>query len=146
MRRLFLDDDPLRAEAFLREHPGTVWVTNVADCLARLEETWDEVHLDHDLNGEMYVDISRDDCGMEIVRRLINPPRKHLASTRFYIHSHNASAAYMMMLQLKSFGYRAVLAPFGAPRKSDSRTGSSRPGWLGMLGRLFGRGDSSTRR
>ena len=54
-RVLFLDDDPRRAEIFLAENPEAVWVETVTDCVSRLEEKWDEVHLDHDLGGQQMV-------------------------------------------------------------------------------------------
>src|SRR4051812_41221725 len=69
-RVLFLDDDPGRAAIFLAAVPHAVWVSTVEECLPRLEEEWDEVHLDHDLGGETFVDCGRDDCGMEVVRWL----------------------------------------------------------------------------
>ena len=49
---LFLDDDPERAEIFLADNPEAVWVQTAEECIARLAEAWDEVHLDHDLGGE----------------------------------------------------------------------------------------------
>jgi hypothetical protein len=114
-RVLFLDDDPLRAEAFLAENPQAVWVQTVADCIARLAEPWDEVHLDHDLGGEQFVDLTRDDCGMEVVRWLCLEPRPHLRATRFQVHSHNPSAATMMGMHLMANGFAVELRPFGAP-------------------------------
>ena len=77
-RLLFLDDDPNRAEVFLKDNPQAVWVTTVPDCLARLAEPWDEVHLDHDLGGKMFVDSADTDCGMEVIRWLCKEPRAHL--------------------------------------------------------------------
>jgi hypothetical protein len=115
VRVLFLDDDPRRAEAFLAENPCAVWVQTVGECLARLQEPWDEVHLDHDLGGERFVAIDRDDCGMEVVRWLCLEARPHLAKTRFYVHSHNLSAASVMTLQMCGSGYRAEFRPFGQP-------------------------------
>ncbi|MFO0908745.1 MAG: cyclic-phosphate processing receiver domain-containing protein [Isosphaeraceae bacterium] len=114
-RRLFLDDDPKRAEIFLADYPDGVWVQTAADCIARLAERWDEVHLDHDLGGEMFVDHARDDCGMEVVRWLCLARRVHLRYTQFYIHSHNPHAATTMGLQLMNAGYTVELRPFGAP-------------------------------
>src|SRR5262245_50630819 len=73
-RLLFLDDDPGRAEAFLRDHPDATWVTTVPDCLTHLAETWDEVHLDHDLGGKLFVDSQDADCGMEVIRWLCKEP------------------------------------------------------------------------
>jgi hypothetical protein len=114
-RTLFLDDDPARAEIFLGMNPTAVWVQTAAECIARLEEPWSEVHLDHDLGGEIYVDQSRDDCGMEVVRWLSLHPRPHLKQTRFFIHSHNPGAATMMAMQMMFNGYRVEVRPFGAP-------------------------------
>jgi hypothetical protein len=112
-RRLFLDDDPCRAEAFLAEYPDAVWVTTVQECIARLATPWDEVHLDHDLGGEQFVQVDRDDCGMAVVRWLALEPRPHLRQTRFMVHSHNGVAAYVMVLQMKCLGLNAVARPFG---------------------------------
>ena len=72
---MFLDDDPNRAEIFLKEHPQAIWVTTVAECLARLDEPWDEIHLDHDLGGKMFVDSADQECGMEVIRWLCKEPR-----------------------------------------------------------------------
>jgi hypothetical protein len=115
VRLLFLDDDPQRAAVFLDGNPTAVWVQTVAECLAKLEGPWDEVHLDHDLGGEHFVDISRDDCGMEVVRWLCLTPRPHLRRTRFVIHSHNPNAATMMGMQMLVSGYAVEVRPFGAP-------------------------------
>ena len=116
VRRLFLDDDPARAGEFLAVYPDAVWVSTAADCIARLAEPWDEVHLDHDLGGEQHVDVARDDCGMAVVRWLAFEPRPHLRRARFFVHSHNGVAAYVMMLQLKGLGLVASARPFGEGR------------------------------
>jgi hypothetical protein len=114
-RLLFLDDDFARARVFLGKNPAATWVQTAADCIARLAEAWDEVHLDHDLGGEHFVDIARDDCGMEVVRWICLERRPHLRKTRFTIHSHNPNAATMMGMQLMIDGYSVELRPFGAP-------------------------------
>lgn len=114
-RVLFLDDNPERARIFLDEVPHAVWVETAAACIARLAEPWDEVHLDHDLGGELFVDMARDDCGMAVVRWLCRERRPHLKAARFFIHSHNAMAAATMGLQLSAVGYLTELRPFGAP-------------------------------
>ena len=116
IRRLFLDDDRSRAEVFLASYPDAVWVETVPECLAKLEESWDEVHLDHDLGGEVYVDILRADCGMEVVRWLVTEPRPHLKPTKFTIHSWNDSAAIAMLWHLEALGYQVEARPFGQPR------------------------------
>lgn len=112
-RRLFLDDDPARAEVFLARHPDATWVQTVPECLERLAERWGEVHLDHDLGGEHYVDSDRVDCGMEVVRWLTGEPRPHLARARFTVHSHNMVAAYEMVFRLRAAGFRVAARPFG---------------------------------
>lgn len=112
-RVLFLDDDPLRAEVFLARRPEAVWVSTVPECLERLAESWDEVHLDHDLGGEVFVDIGRPDCGMEVVRWLCREPRPHLEVSRFVVHSWNEPAACAMALELVCRGYQVELRPFG---------------------------------
>jgi len=112
-RILFLDDDPERATRFHMEVPHAVWVSTAAECLEKLKEYWDEIHLEHDLGGEILVDCARQDCGMEIVRTLSLEPHPHLKSTYFYVHSHNGSASEMMVMQLRAAGYQVEARPFG---------------------------------
>lgn len=151
-RVLFLDDDPGRAEAFLSANPDAIWVATVEDCLTRLAEPWDEVHLDHDLGGEQFVDCGREDCGMEIVRWLCLQEQPHLKATRFYVHSHNPRAADLMVMQMYAAGFRVEARPFGsatlaAPRHvpeppAPQRPPGALPGWLRSLGRyITGRPD-----
>ena len=124
MRMLFLDDDPIRAASLAATRPEAVWVTTVEDCLEQLEEPWDEVHLDHDLGGETFVDHERQDCGMAVVRWLCEEPRPHLQTARFVIHTHNPNAGCVMSLHLQVKGYRAEVRPFGQ-RSSGPGKGSS---------------------
>ena len=112
-RLLFLDDDPRRAEIFLAEHPQAVWVETVTDCVLRLRETWDEVHLDHDLGGKQHVGVDDVDCGMEVIRWMCKEPRDHLRSTRFFVHTHNLVAGLLMVLQMRTSGFTAEFQPFG---------------------------------
>jgi hypothetical protein len=112
-RLLFLDDDPRRAEAFLSENPQAVWVTTVAECLERMTESWDEIHLDHDLGGQHFVDSNQDNCGMEVIRWLCKEPRPHLNETSFLVHTHNSAAGLLMVLQMRACGYDAEFRPFG---------------------------------
>lgn len=135
-RILFLDDDPARGAAFMTDNHDAVWVETVADCLRALGEPWDEVHLDHDLGGERFVDHDRDDCGMAVVRWLCAEPRPHLRSTLFVIHTHNPGAALAMLFQLESMGYRVQECPFGAPSPGPP---DRPPGWIARLGHLLAR-------
>jgi hypothetical protein len=109
---LFLDDDPTRAMLFLIRHPDAVWVQTACECIDRLSCDWDQVHLDHDLCGERFVDSSRTDCGMEVVRWLCAAFQEPLRDTQFIIHSHNTQAAEMMVWSLYEAGYHAAYRPF----------------------------------
>lgn len=109
---LFLDDDPYRAETFLGWYPTAVWVQTSEECISQLANSWKEVHLDHDLGGEQYVDPTRGDCGMEVVRWLCAEFREPLRETRFVVHSHNVEAARTMVDCLHRTGYHARYRPF----------------------------------
>jgi hypothetical protein len=138
-RILFLDDDPLRAEIFLAENPQAVWVETAEACIARLSEDWDEVHLDHDLGGERFVDLSREDCGMAVVRWLCLEPHPHLAQTRFLIHTHNPIAASLMTMQIHLAGFQVESRPFGmttTPTPAVDPFWNQRPGWRDRLAKL----------
>ncbi len=154
-RVLFLDDDSDRARAFLARHPEAVWVQTAAECIARLADSWDQVHLDHDLGGEIFVDSSRNDCGMEVVRWLCSQVQEPLPNTWFFVHSHNAEAADLMVRNLLQHGYQAVYRPFGIdvlgwssepmldepnpPPPEPSRSAPDLRGWLGRQLRRFRR-------
>jgi hypothetical protein len=145
---LFLDDDPARAAAFLTRQPEAVWVENALDCIARLGDGWHQVHLDHDLGGEIFVDSKRPDCGMEVVRWLCAEAREQLEKTLFIIHTHNAEAAETMVRTLREHHYLAVYRPFGIDlfdwlpdeESDDGREStpesSPRSPWKEWLGRL----------
>jgi hypothetical protein len=132
-RLLFLDDDSVRAEIFLAENPGAVWVQTVRKCVELLAEPWDEVHLDHDLGGEHFVDLSREDCGMEVVRWLCLEPRPHLRQTQFVVHSHNISAACAMVIHLDVAGYRVEGRPFGVPLPRPPASATVALAWTSRL-------------
>jgi hypothetical protein len=155
---LFLDDDPGRARAFLARHPEAVWVETADECIARLEEEWDQVHLDHDLGGEVFVDSCRSDCGMEVVRWLCSEPRGHIDEAMFIVHTHNAEAARSMLQLLRENGYQAVYRPFGVdlfdwlaseepdeerdedatePSATQTTPRESWTDWLRRVGRVF---------
>jgi hypothetical protein len=135
-RILFLDDDPKRGTEFLADNPGAIWVQTAADCIQSLCESWDEIHLDHDLEGARFVDQDRDDCGMAVVRWLCAQPRTHLQSSLFVIHTHNTGAALNMVFQLESMGYIVLQRPFGAPK---SPSGARQSAWISRLGIFLAR-------
>lgn len=113
---LFLDDDEWRTGAIsdrLQAQPcRLVTVATAHECIALLEsERFDLVLLDHDLGGETFVDSTREDCGMEVVRRLKASPQPHGA---FIVHTMNPVAAAAMYLELSGLGYSVRQAPFGS--------------------------------
>jgi hypothetical protein len=133
-----VDDDPARVSAFLAEHPGAAWVQTAEECLARLEEPWDEVHLDHDLGGETLVDHERDDCGMEVVRWLCLQPRPHLQAARFFVHTHNPNAACIMALRLQVAGFHVDVRPFRPGVIGRDLVVASLPDPRPLIGRVIG--------
>ena len=125
---LFLDDDPNRAAlAYQRmtkdQKERTIWCKTVQETITTLWDYRNElelVMLDHDLNGETYVNIKRDDCGMEVVRFLERLSRreqkefkKFRENVKFIIHSHNTYAGPRMVERLQAIGLVTVLHPFG---------------------------------
>jgi hypothetical protein len=121
---LFLDDDQNRAALAYQRWPKekrdkTMWCTTAAEAISVLKdyvEVLEEVHLDHDLGGEHWVDSRRPDCGMEVVRWLQNIPKPRLQQykkIRFVIHSWNFPAAREMHLKLLDLKLHSELIPFG---------------------------------
>jgi hypothetical protein len=133
-RILFLDDDPVRAAEFLADHPDAVWVETAADCIRSLREPWNEVHLDHDLGGQHFIDHDREDCGMAVVRWICDEPRTHLRSALFVIHTHNPGAAVAMVFQLESMGYNVQEHRFGAANPAADKR---RTAWFSRFGALL---------
>ena len=112
VRILFLDDSGARARRFTEVCPQAVWVTGSRECIRLLSQDWDEVWLDHDLGGEVFVDSRREDCGMEVVRHMAANRPEHLLRTRFVVHSLNFAAARRMVRELRRAGYECIHRPF----------------------------------
>lgn len=110
---LFLDDNSLRIKyvenSILNEN---LYITETAqetiDTLNK-EPFWDTISLDHDLNGEIFVDSDRKDCGMEVVRHLI---KKILPINLIIIHSLNFEGATLMTKTLREHNYNVIQQPF----------------------------------
>lgn len=121
---LFLDDDPLRAVlAYNRmdddRRNRTVWVTTASEAIKVLTTCVDrfaEVHLDHDLGGETFVNSAREDCGMEVVRfieSLNETELKTFERCKFIVHTYNYPAGRNMASRLQSAGLNVTYVPFG---------------------------------
>ena len=121
MNVLFLDDNKDRWNRFRLElnklfpetSPTVIrWTQTAEDCIRRLEQDhWQVVFLDHDLGGEVFVDTSREDCGMEVVRWIEQNKPENIEY--FIVHSWNVPAAREMADRLKKIGYQTILKPFG---------------------------------
>jgi hypothetical protein len=113
---IFLDDNPERHKRFLRAHIGEcVWQAYTApqaiELLSKHKTTEsDEIWLDHDLNGEVFVDSNRSDTGFEVVRWICsNLPN---IKCPIFVHSLNDEAAPRMVQALQAVGYESDWIPF----------------------------------
>ncbi len=113
MKIIFLDDSDVRWSKFLSKVPAAYRAETATQCIDMIKDSPDIqwLFLDHDLGGETWVDSSREDCGMEVVRFLcVNDYTAKIKS--IVVHSHNVSAAKEMHLKLEEKGYKASLLPF----------------------------------
>jgi len=113
MRIIFLDDAHQRWYRFQSKIPQAVRAETAEECIRLIRDStkinW--LFLDHDLGGEAYVDSSREDCGMEVVRFLCQDDLTKVISN-IVVHSHNTVAAKEMFNKLKDAGYTVNLIPF----------------------------------
>lgn len=116
-KMLFLDDRRKRIESARAKYGdkfALTVVSNVKECLrAMSEEDWEEVHLDHDLNGDDFQDPDDPTAGMEVVRYIVKtgwPPNKR--KPIFRVHSSNIFASWFMVRTLQEAGHIAVWERF----------------------------------
>ena len=119
-RVLFLDDRSKRVHAAFKKYAPPDYdltcVFTVRECIKKLsnEGPWDVVSLDHDLNFEEFVDSNREDCGMEVVRWLLNysihilEALRNLDLAEFIIHTSNRAAGLEMEIKLLDRGFTDV--------------------------------------
>lgn len=117
-RVLFLDDDHRRITTFreqvMRNEFELTVVETAHECIQALTNgQFDLVLLDHDLGGETFVDSSREDTGMEVVRWI---RATGLPAGTFIIHTMNPVAATTMYFELQQLGHKVEQAPFGSSR------------------------------
>lgn len=111
LQTLFLDDCPNRTKLFKSKYPHATTVETATKCIEVLQQydKIDELYLDHDLGGMMMVDSDREDCGMEVVRWLVDNKKD---INHIVVHSLNPVGAKQMVLALKDAGYRAIKLNF----------------------------------
>ena len=124
---LFLDDAPERAvlaynRMSVADRNDTMWCKTAEEAIEAIwsyRDVLTKVSLDHDLDGQEYMNTKREDCGMEIVRFLEKKAHKEpvefkkLENTLFTIHSWNNHSAPIMQRRLSDIGLTAVWVPFG---------------------------------
>ena len=109
---LFLDDVSTRIRNFSRKYPFADIVKTADKCIEAIKsKRYDIVQLDHDLGGEAWVDSSRADTGMEVVR-FIEEHKPDIG--KIIVHSWNTSAGPVMVDRLIRAGYPAIYRPFKA--------------------------------
>ncbi len=107
MRILILEDDPIRHKAFKRKLIGhhVVITDDSKECIRLLaEEIWDELYLDHDLGGQVYVD-SGEGTGYEVAEWLSE--HEDRLPPHIVIHSYNPTGAKNMKNKIPD----AIMAP-----------------------------------
>ena len=124
---LFLDDNAQRAvlaynRMSVEDRSNTIWCRTSKEAI---QTVWDyrnvltRVSLDHDLEGQQYMNTKREDSGMEVIRFLEKKARKEpeefkkLEDTLFIIHSWNSHAAPIMRERLSNLGLNSVWIPYG---------------------------------
>ena len=110
VRILFLDDDPERHRHFHGFLEGAaveiVAVTTAEEAIAAIDASpFDLICLDHDLNGQIFVE-SGPGTGYEVALHLARTPR---AGAQIVVHSLNEDGARKM---LEVLGPTAVWIPF----------------------------------
>ena len=111
---MLLEDDPNRVIHFKKKFPDIYHRDNAAafiSILPKVSEKYgiDNLFLDHDLGGEVFVDSNNKNTGMEVVRWLV---ANKIKVDNIYVHSLNGVAAKEMVLKLEDAGYDAIQTPF----------------------------------
>lgn len=103
---LFLDDSKERTKKFQSMYPNAICVETAKECIKKLDESaWEFLFLDHDLGDQVFVDSSREDTGMEVVRWIEkNVP----VIKQIYVHTLNVPAGQSMVDKLRDAGYNAL--------------------------------------
>jgi len=82
------------------------WTNNAKECIRLIETNkYDLILLDHDLGGEIFVDINKENTGSTVARWMSNYPNNLNKDTPVIIHSHNYPAAQYMMSRIKKAIY-----------------------------------------
>lgn len=117
MIRIFiLEDDAQRIELFYRNLPLDQVDLIIAKDIYQARKLWappyDIVCLDHDLDGQIMVDISEENTGSTFVNEVLTGPL-HLLTGKYFVHSWNPDAGDNMHLNLVNAGVESTRQMFG---------------------------------
>lgn len=109
MRALVLEDSQERIEEFFQRFIEKEWdadiVETAAKCIDKLKTVeYDIVFLDHDLGGEVYVNVSEKNTGSEVAR-FWNDDENINKEALVVIHSYNPTGAEYMQQTIKGSFY-----------------------------------------
>jgi len=110
MNVLILEDAQYRIKDFRSALPFAKIVKDVDSCIEQLEKQgWDLLFLDHDLDGQAFVDPQEYNTGSEVVRWIVkNKPE----IGRIIVHTHNSEVAVDMVVELLRTGYKVERKKF----------------------------------
>lgn len=115
-RILILEDDPNRIYTFVEklhpQHDVTIVTTAEAAKKALQEGFYNVLFLDNDLGGEQHLqlDMSREDCGYAVAKRLIEPEfierwNRGVLGMSVIVHTMNPEASAAITSLLQANGY-----------------------------------------
>jgi len=113
-RVLFVDDSEKRIQRFKEKADDSfnvIYAKTAQDAIQALEKEalFNTVHLDHDLGGKQFQSSLEENCGMAVVRWIINN-RPHII--HIFVHTWNIPAGREMVAKLKDAGYTVTFRPF----------------------------------
>lgn len=115
LKYLILDDDHERHHEFTRRIASTSQALegislsrreNAGSTIAALiQDEYEHVFLDHDLDGRVYVPTDEENTGSEVARFLANNPDIRARHGKVIVHSFNGPAAMAMVAMIPNSEY-----------------------------------------
>lgn len=116
MRILFLDDDEKRHRTFAQDNIGedVTQVRTIQSCIDAIKNNpkYDLISLDHDLNGQHYVE-QAEGTGTEVALWMAANITPEKMPDRVWLHSYYLDGAKRMRNILVAAGIPARIRPFG---------------------------------
>lgn len=110
MKIVILEDSKERIKKFKQQFPHADIYETAEECISKLGEIEEPfvLFLDHDLGGEIYVESSHKNTGMEVVRSIETNSTIQGFIFQVIIHSCNIPAALEMKTRLEKIGLFTV--------------------------------------